>query len=108
MDQKTDDYKKKLEAEKGKLLKELAGMEKPEDFGNDADPDEEANEAESFGNQLATARVLKDRINDIDGAINRIASGTYGTCDGCGKKIDEAVLDVSPESKLCRECKKKL
>ncbi len=99
--------KNKLEAEKKKLLAELAEQEKPEDFGDDVDDaDEEKNEAESFGNRLAMARVIKARINEIDAALSRIVAGTYGICEACGKKIEEKVLEISLESRLCQQCKK--
>ncbi len=100
-------YKIKLEKEKEKLLKDIIRAEKPEDFGSDIDgSDEEKNEAESFGNQIAFAQTLKERINEIDAALNKIAAGTYGVCEQCGKKIEEKVLVASPESRLCKRCKK--
>ena len=102
-----DQYKIELEEEKKKLLKSLAAAEKPEDFGDDIDDaDEEKNESESFGNQLAMARIIKARVNEIDAALARIATGAYGICEACGKKIEENVLEISPESRLCKQCKK--
>ncbi|PIY58866.1 hypothetical protein COY97_01965 [Candidatus Wolfebacteria bacterium CG_4_10_14_0_8_um_filter_39_64] len=32
----------------------------------------------------------------------------YGVCEKCGKKISLDILKLAPESRLCKECKKKL
>ena len=100
-------YKLTLEESRERLLKDLAKAEKPEDFGDDTDDaDEEKNESESFGNQLALAQTIREQINEVDAALNKIAIGTYGICEHCGKKIEEKVLEISPESRLCQQCKK--
>jgi len=105
--EKANEYKTRLEKERAELIKELLKEETPEDFGSDVDHgDEEANEAESFGYRMAEARTLKDRINDIDAALNKILEGKYGICEKCGMEIGAAVLDVIPESRLCQNCKK--
>lgn len=107
MDETLLRYRESLENEKKKLLGDLSEAEKPEDFGSDVDHgEEEANEAESFGNKVAMARAIKGQINEIDAALQRIASGAYGACEKCGRHIEEEVLRVSPESRLCRRCKK--
>src|SRR3954462_14668661 len=50
------------------------------------------------GSSLETsqARVLR--------ALEKLAEGTYGTCDDCGRPIAPARLKFSPESVLCIEC----
>ncbi len=77
----TNEYVKKYElalaAEKDRLVKELQEVEKPENFGDDVDDTEgiEASEAEDLGNRLAIGQTLRNRINEIDSALNSIASG---------------------------------
>jgi len=106
--EKIEGYKKTLERQKGDLVKELGGLEKPEDFGSDVDdPDSiEAEEAEELGNQLAIAQSLRDRVAEIDDALIAIQEGKYGVCTKCGGPISEKVLAVAPESRLCEHCKK--
>lgn len=100
-------FEKAMLAKKEQLAKELAAIEKPEDFGNDIDGlDEEADEAASFSNQVALGQSLKDRINEIDSALNRIETGEYGLCSKCNGMISEELLRVIPESSLCEICKK--
>ena len=106
--QKTEDYKKKLLEERVRLLGELEREEGPEDFGSDVDAfDEEADEAEALGNQLAVNRVLREHINDIDAALERMKAGKFGVCEKCGGTISEDVLDALPSSRRCKDCKHK-
>ena len=105
--EKINIYKSRLEKLKAELLAELERKEVPEDFGSDIDGlDEEANEAEALGNQLAENQSLRERINEVDAALNRIEIGAYGLCGKCKQVIDEKMLDVVPESALCANCKR--
>jgi len=100
-------YRGRLEKTKTELLAELELNEVPEDFGSDVDDfDEEKNEAEALSNQLAQNQTVRIRINEIDEALNRIRTGSYGTCAKCGHAIAEELLDLVPESQLCERCKK--
>ena len=47
-------------------------------------------------------RVL-DEIND---ALTRMESGSYGQCEACEKKIPKARLKARPYARLCLECKR--
>lgn len=40
----------------------------------------------------------------IERALERIEDGTYGVCDGCGRKILQARLDAIPYADLCVLC----
>jgi DnaK suppressor protein len=35
-------------------------------------------------------------LGEIDDALNRIANGTYGICEGTGKPITKARLEAQP------------
>ncbi len=48
---------------------------------------------------------LKQRLAEIDHALNRIAEGSYGRCINCGNEIGEARLEYRPESVHCVDCK---
>lgn len=109
MDQeKIKEYKEKLEKERLKLIDELLKEETPEDFGSDTGhSDEETDEAENLGDRLALGHVTRERVNEIDAALNKIKEGKYGVCEKCGKEIESDVLDISPESRYCKNCKRK-
>jgi len=101
--EKIKEYKNKLERERILLLDEIKRNEIPTDFGSDLD--DESDETENFGNQLAMVNDLKNRLNEIDIALNKIQSKDYGICEKCGKEIEEEILDTDPESRYCKICK---
>ena len=45
-----------------------------------------------------------EEIRDIDAALGRIATGTYGVCSDCGEGIEVARLEAHPTAKRCRPC----
>jgi DnaK suppressor protein len=46
-------------------------------------------------------------IAEIDDALWRIESGTYGMCAACGKPIPEERLDAVPYATLCLDDKRR-
>ena len=42
-------------------------------------------------------------LDQIEGALSRIASGSYGMCENCGKPIAEERLEAIPYTTLCIE-----
>lgn len=56
---------------------------------------------------LGVVDSLKSQLDDIDTALSRIESGTYGICDRCGQEIGEDRLEFRPASVLCVSCKSK-
>lgn len=108
MDQnKIGEYKNKLEAERGNILARLTKDASTPDFGSDVDHgEEEENEAEEMVNRLALNQELKNRLENINEALKKISDGEYGNCENCGGEIEEKILSMSPESRLCQNCKK--
>ncbi|HVO28945.1 MAG TPA: transcriptional regulator [Candidatus Paceibacterota bacterium] len=104
--QKISEYKTALEKERSLVLSEIKQSEKPVDFGDDVDHfEEESDEAEEMGNQLAIAQDLKKRLNEIEAALAKIQNGKYGICEKCGREIEHEVLGIDPESRFCKSCK---
>jgi len=52
----------------------------------------------------ATARSISGSIAEIDHALGKIDSGTYGICDGCGDAIPDERLEARPAAALCIAC----
>lgn len=103
-----EEYKNKLERERLLLLNEIKQNEKPVDLGRDPDhpeEEEEADETEEVGNQLAVVYDLNNRLEQINVALGKIRSGKYGICEQCGKAIEPGILDIDPESRFCKHCK---
>jgi len=104
--QRIDGYKRKLEMEEGLLLIEIKQSETTQSFGGDTeDSDEETDKSEEVGNQLAIARDLKNRLSEVNIALEKIRTGKYGICEKCGMEIEMEILDIDPESRLCKHCK---
>jgi DnaK suppressor protein len=55
----------------------------------------------------ATARSIAASIKDIDRALVKVETGTYGFCDSCGDPIPEARLEALPATALCVSCASK-
>ncbi len=47
----------------------------------------------------------RQRIRDIDAAIDRLDQGEYGICLRCEEEIEPRRLEVRPFSRYCVECK---
>jgi len=109
----TAKYKKMLEVEKEKLLAELATIGKksngdwqgvPTDMDSDsADENEVADTMEEFGENKAIVDQLEIQLIQVESALGKIESGTYGKCNACGKNIPEARLEANPASLTCME-----
>ncbi|HZD40089.1 MAG TPA: BON domain-containing protein [Terriglobales bacterium] len=46
----------------------------------------------------------QERIRVIDNALARIEAGTFGSCERCGRFIDESRLRTMPTVALCEQC----
>jgi len=105
---KKAEYKKKLEGLQTLLAKELEALRKPTDMGNEIDAlDAEADEAEEFSANAGMAQAVQERHEATVAALGKIETGTYGVCESCKDEIETALLDVDPESRLCKSCKQK-
>lgn len=63
--------------------------------------------ASELGTLEVDASVAESEINlagKIHHALERIAAGTYGICEGCGIAIPEARLEAKPSVALCVSC----
>ena len=54
---------------------------------------------------LALSAQARAAVDEIDRSITKIAAGTYGLCEQCGKEIPRPRLKVLPYASLCVQCK---
>lgn len=47
------------------------------------------------------------RLIEVDAALRRLDTGTYGRCERCESEIDLARLEAIPEVRLCMACQKR-
>jgi len=53
---------------------------------------------------LAIIDLHIKEIRDVEAALIRIRTGTYGRCIDCGEEIEEGRLRTYPTAKRCRNC----
>ncbi|MDD5678175.1 MAG: TraR/DksA family transcriptional regulator [Kiritimatiellae bacterium] len=65
---------------------------------------------DNFERDFALNRVSleQDIVFEIDEALNRMKTGSYGACEGCGGPIEKARLGALPYSRMCVSCQSKL
>ena len=69
----------------------------------------QADDATAVFDQTADASAYKaatTRLRQVDEAITKYQTGTYGTCENCGSEIDIARLEAMPYTPLCLRCAK--
>jgi RNA polymerase-binding transcription factor DksA len=50
---------------------------------------------------LSILEQVEAELADVELAIARLDDGTYGTCEVCGRPIDDARLEAMPATRLC-------
>lgn len=92
-------HKRRLELET--RLRRIDG-----DLGRARNPDSEdrATEAENDEVLEELGEAGETELKAIDAALDRIASGTFGTCARCGAPIAAARLAVLPATPFCQDC----
>ena len=102
-----------LHAEREKLVHQLSelGANEEGDLTGDVDygdgfADAAAATAER-SEVLGLVENLMVLLKDVDSALEKIAEGTYGTCEKCGKQIGADRLEFRPTSTRCVDCKAK-
>jgi DnaK suppressor protein len=68
---------------------------------------DDATEAFEQAKDLSVRTHLEDTLLQVQDALQKFGSGTYGVCESCGVKIDWARLEAKPEAKLCIKCRQR-
>lgn len=102
------ELKELLEKTAGEIEAQLKAEKKTPEYGDDVEGasfDEEADEAEELGKQLGVHQLLKERLANIESALEKIIRGEYGKCEQCKKELSLEMLKANPESRFCKACK---
>jgi DnaK suppressor protein len=59
---------------------------------------------QEWSQRTAVLADVRAELADVDRALARIADGSYGFCQRCGKRIAVARLDARPTAVLCIDC----
>ena len=62
--------------------------------------------SDNFEQELTLSLVGSEKValDKIEFALERIAEGSYGKCEDCGKKIPEPRLEAIPYTAVCVQC----
>ena len=99
--------KEALEKEKVELEKDIALNPTTVEMGNDVEGEEwaeEAEEAEAEFTNAAMREPLKERLESVKMALDKLEAGEYGKCVGCGQGIPFSHLENNPKTKHCQGC----
>jgi RNA polymerase-binding protein DksA len=108
-----DRVRELLEAERRDTLQRLRDLdEELEEFveaSRDSNADDEhdpegATIAFERSQVSALAQQAREHLLEVDAALARLDSGTYGTCERCGEQIAPERLEARPTARLCVQC----
>lgn len=52
----------------------------------------------------ATVELRSRTLREVEGALKRVAGGTYGECEACGEEISANRLKAIPWARYCLNC----
>ena len=100
--------KEQLLKERQSLLQDVSNSyEACREIGQDGVPDIGDMSSAAYSRDILfnVSETQRQRINDIDVALEQIEKGEYGVCMSCGEDISARRMEVRPFSRYCIECK---
>jgi RNA polymerase-binding protein DksA len=111
------EIRQQLERERGNLLAQLDELTADSFDGTQSDMTGEVGLDDDFADagsatfererDLSIQNNVRDLIDQMNRAIQRIEDGNYGTCERCGNPIEAARLKALPHALLCMDCKRR-
>ena len=88
------------------LEREFAGIVTAASQANADDEHDPEGATIAFERQHVAALLeqARDRLAQVNAAIDRVAAGRYGVCDRCGQPIDPDRLQARPAAAQCIGC----
>jgi len=109
MDQaEVEKAKLRLQQMRRDVLQEVAAAENASrQLGQDGVPDIGDMSSMTYERDVLynLSEVQRQKVRDIDAALERLALGEYGVCARCGDEIAPQRMVVRPFSRFCVECK---
>ena len=108
-----DDPRARLERERRETLDRLANL--TGDFEGIVSASRDSNADDEHDPEGATIAFERSQVGalveqahrhlaEIDVAVARLAAGTYGTCESCGRPISGERLQARPVARTCIRC----
>lgn len=109
--------REQLESERGRLVAQLEELTADSFDTTQSDMTGEVGLDDDFADagsatfererDLSIQNNVRDLIDQMRRAIQRIDDGNYGTCERCGNPIEAARLKALPHALLCMDCKRR-
>ena len=114
-----DQLKHKLEEQEKQMIETMRTMHRngdadmsehyPTELSNyDNHPADHGTELYTLELNMALKVHEQTKLNDIQKALKKFETGTYGRCDHCHKEISFERLEAKPSAGLCYDCEMKL
>ena len=108
---KLETFKKRLEERQQELRKIVSRTEQD---GRAADSENAQDIADKAANSYNKEFLFHQSNNErqllamVEGALDRIRTGTFGQCISCGEEINSKRLEAVPWTRFCIACQEKL
>jgi DnaK suppressor protein len=108
---KLETFKKRLEERQQELRKVVSRTEQD---GRAADSETAQDIADKAANSYNKEFLFHQSNNErqllamVEGALDRIRTGTFGQCISCGQEINAKRLEAVPWTRFCIACQEKL
>lgn len=104
--QRLDEERQRLARLRDDLVGEVADEEAgaSEELSHlDQHPAEAGSETQAREQDLSMLEQVEGELAALEDAYARLEAGTYGTCEVCGRPIDEERLAAVPAARRCAE-----
>ena len=99
-------FERRLKDELAKLRADVEQVEEAvlEPSGGERLEEDESIEEAGLEADLAAIDAQNRLAHEVREALERIAAGTFGTCESCGALISRERLELLPHASLCETC----
>jgi DnaK suppressor protein len=108
----TEQIRETLQSEERRLQEMSDGLREGSDLGPDSGtspelsmvdqhPADIGTETNQRSVNLSLIEQIESELGDVESALQKLEDGTYGICEACGDKIDEARLEAIPSTRFC-------
>jgi DnaK suppressor protein len=97
------DYRQLLEDERRQLQSELSELGFGDGGGLDYDPNfaDSSQVTAERGEAEVLAGQLRETLQEVARALDRLENGSYGRCEVCAEVINPARLEAMPATRFC-------
>jgi DnaK suppressor protein len=108
---KLDQFKKRLEERQQDMRKAVSRTEQDGRAADSETAQDIADKAaNSYNKEFLFHQSNNERqlLNMVEGALDRIRTGTFGQCISCGEEINTKRLEAVPWTRFCINCQEKM